>query len=86
MEKLGTRRQALTSLATVGLSALVNSSPAYAQDAPIEIAGRPVEITLTPVSPQTVRITVQPLENGQRRFRSQRQQRANIAEHLRVQR
>ena len=64
MDKLGTRRQALTSLATAGLSALVNS-PAFAQDAPIEIAGRPVEITLTPVSPQTVRITIQPLENGQ---------------------
>lgn len=34
------------------------------QDTPIQIAGKPVEIALTPVSPQTVRITIQPIENG----------------------
>ena len=38
---------------------------ALAQQKPIEIAGKPVEVTVTPVTPQTVRITIQPLENGQ---------------------
>src|SRR5262249_44280735 len=31
----------------------------------LEIAGKPVEVALSSVSPQTVRITIQPLENGQ---------------------
>ena len=53
------RRQALKTIAAASASALL------AQDAPIQIAGRPIEITLTSVTPQTVRITVQPIENGQ---------------------
>ena len=36
-----------------------------AQEMPIQIAGRPVEITLSSVSPETVRITIQAIENGQ---------------------
>jgi alpha-glucosidase (family GH31 glycosyl hydrolase) len=35
-----------------------------AEDQEIRIAGRSVEITLTPVSPETVRISVTPIENG----------------------
>jgi len=36
----------------------------FAQETPIQIAGQPVEIALTPVSSQTVRITIQAIENG----------------------
>jgi alpha-glucosidase/alpha-D-xyloside xylohydrolase len=32
---------------------------------PILISGRPVEIALSAVSPQTIRVTVQPIENGE---------------------
>ncbi len=36
----------------------------FSQDTPIRIAGKPVEIALTPVSPHTVRLTIQAIENG----------------------
>src|SRR5882672_937714 len=62
MSKLSTRRQALKSITTVGV---LGQGIARAQDAAIQIAGRPVEIAVSSVSPQTVRLTIQPLENGQ---------------------
>src|SRR5260370_25414936 len=37
---------------------------ALAQEGPIHLGTRQVEITLTPVTRDTVRITVQPIENG----------------------
>ncbi|MBZ5626509.1 MAG: DUF5110 domain-containing protein [Acidobacteriia bacterium] len=63
MKKPYTRREALKSVATAGAGALLNQG--LAQDGAIQVAGRPVEIALTAASPQTVRITVQALENGQ---------------------
>jgi alpha-glucosidase/alpha-D-xyloside xylohydrolase len=51
--------------ATTGGGALVGRGLAFAEETPIQIAGRSVEITLIPVSPQTVRVTIQPIENGQ---------------------
>ena len=48
------RREVLLGVATAAL----------AQDAPLTLGGQPVEITLTPVSRNTVRISVQPLVNG----------------------
>src|SRR4051794_16936871 len=58
------RRDALKSAAQAGAGALVASSQALAQEKPIEIAGKPVEVAVTQVTPQTVRITIRPLESG----------------------
>jgi alpha-glucosidase (family GH31 glycosyl hydrolase) len=44
---------------------LLGQELALSQETPIQIAGRPVEIAVTPVSPQTVRIAIQAIENGQ---------------------
>ena len=54
-----TRRAALRTVLSAGATALA------AQETAIRIAGRPVEITLTSISPETVRITAQSIENGQ---------------------
>jgi alpha-glucosidase (family GH31 glycosyl hydrolase) len=54
MNKLSTRRQTLKHLATAGLWSRI----AFAQDSPIQIS-------LTSISPHTVRVTIQPLENGE---------------------
>ena len=65
MQKPISRRHALRSAARAGAGALVVSAKALAQEKPIEIAGQPVEITVTMVTPWTVRVTFQPLQNGQ---------------------
>jgi alpha-glucosidase (family GH31 glycosyl hydrolase) len=65
MKKPFTRREALKSVATAGASALLSPGLAVSQDGTIQVAGRPVEIALTAASAQTVRITVQAIENGQ---------------------
>ncbi|MBS1855666.1 MAG: glycoside hydrolase family 31 protein [Acidobacteria bacterium] len=62
MKRPITRRDALRSVTAAG--ALFAPGKAFAQPKPIEIAGKAVEIGLTPVSRDTVRITIQPLENG----------------------
>jgi alpha-glucosidase (family GH31 glycosyl hydrolase) len=62
MNKFSTRRAALKRIATVGV---VGHGIIRAQEATIQIAGRPVEIALSSVSPLTVRVTIRPLENGQ---------------------
>ena len=59
-----TRRQALKN-AAAGASALSLPSAGISQENLIEVAGHPVEVLLTTVSPETVRVTVQPIENGQ---------------------
>jgi alpha-glucosidase (family GH31 glycosyl hydrolase) len=59
------RRTALRGVATAGAGALFAPAIVPAQDKPLEIAGKTVEVTLTSITPQTVRITVQPIENGQ---------------------
>src|SRR4030081_1381405 len=57
------RRDALRGVA--GAGALLVPAIAPAQEKTLEIAGKPVEVTLTSVTPQTVRVTIQPIENGQ---------------------
>src|SRR5437588_530588 len=59
------RRDALRNVAAAGTGGFLTSAQALAQVKPLEVAGKPVELTLTSVTPQTVRITVQPIENGQ---------------------
>lgn len=61
-----TRRQALRSVAAAGTLAL--SDVAAAQGGEVRIAGHPVEIALTSVSPRTLRITVRPVEDAQKPF------------------
>jgi alpha-glucosidase/alpha-D-xyloside xylohydrolase len=65
MKESVTRREALKSAATASAGALFGQGIALPQGGPIRIAGRPVEIGLTPVSAQNVRITVVPVDNGQ---------------------
>src|SRR5258708_31163269 len=62
MNKFSTRREALKRIATVG--GVVGQGIALA-NTPMQVAGRPVEITFSSVSPQTVRVTIQPIENSQ---------------------
>jgi alpha-glucosidase (family GH31 glycosyl hydrolase) len=61
------RRQALKDAAIAGAGALltprIGLSQPLSQPAPLQIAGRPVEIALTAVSPRTVRVTAQGIEN-----------------------
>src|SRR5581483_5940259 len=60
-----TRREALKgSAATIGATALLSVPLAFAEEPPIQVAGRAVEVSLTSVSPQTVRLTIQSIENG----------------------
>ena len=48
-----------------GLGASLLASPAlHAADSSLQIAGKDVEIHLTPVSPQTFRLTIQPIVDG----------------------
>jgi hypothetical protein len=63
MSKAITRRGILKKFAA-GSGTLVGQGLVFSQGTPIQINGRPVEITLTPVSPQTVRITIHAIENG----------------------
>src|SRR3984893_16130092 len=60
-----TRRKALQSVATAGAGALLGQGIGLSEGTSIQIAGRPVEIALTSISRQTVRITILPIENGQ---------------------
>ena len=55
----------LRNVASAARSTLLVRGVAFSEETPIQIAGRPVEIALTPVSPETVRITIQPIDNGQ---------------------
>ena len=65
MMKTSNRREALKRIATAGACALLTSDAGLAETAPTQIAGRPIEVTVTAATPQTVRITIQPIENGQ---------------------
>ena len=64
MKRSITRRKALQS-AAAGAAALL-TRPAVAQTAgEIRVAGKPVEVSITSVSPHTARITIRAIENGQ---------------------
>src|SRR5882762_938655 len=57
MTKPISRRKALASIATAALLKAADSST-------IQIAAKPVEISLTPATPRTVRISVSPIDTG----------------------
>ena len=58
-----TRRSALAASAGV----LFAPAAALGQEKALELTGKPVEVTVTPVSAHTVRIAIQPIDNGQRK-------------------
>ncbi len=63
--KPSNRREALKRITTASASALLGRQGLFAQQPPVQIAGRPIEVTITAVTSETVRITIQPIENGQ---------------------
>ncbi|HVQ42639.1 MAG TPA: TIM-barrel domain-containing protein [Vicinamibacterales bacterium] len=63
MPKL-TRRQALRDIGVAGAGLAFSGGVIRGQGAGIMVAGRPVEIAVSAVSPATVRITVRPLVDG----------------------
>lgn len=64
MTKSITRREALKNVAAVGTGALWASRIALTQDGSIQVAGKPVEISVTPIGAAHVRITIIPIEGG----------------------
>jgi alpha-glucosidase/alpha-D-xyloside xylohydrolase len=64
MRKPVTRRQAIRTVAAAGAGAFASIGESQPADSAIRIAGRPVEIALTSVSPQTVRITAQAIDGA----------------------
>lgn len=66
MTKPISRRDTLKSLGSASAGALLTPGlPAHAQPSGIQVAGRPVEVSLTSISAQTVRLSITPLANGQ---------------------
>src|SRR5688572_4220864 len=63
MPKL-TRRQALRDIGVAGAGLAFSGGVIRGQSADIVVAGKPVEIAVSSVSPATVRITVRPLVDG----------------------
>jgi len=59
-----TRRQVLQNVATAGAGALVHPALGLGQTGELRIAGRSVEIAVTAVGEEMVRITAQAVENG----------------------
>jgi alpha-glucosidase len=57
------RRDALKALISAGSMAMIQPASAAIPDPPLMVRSRPVELTLTPISANTVRITVQPLRD-----------------------
>ena len=64
MVKGSNRREALKRIATTGAGALFGTD-ALSQKALVQVAGRPIEVTVSAVTGQTARVTIQPIENGQ---------------------
>ena len=59
-----TRREALKGLLSAGALSCVSATTASAEEAPILIASKPVEVTVCAISRNTVRVTVQAIERG----------------------
>lgn len=64
MDSPFTRRDALKGMISTGAAALIKPPSALVHASPILISSRPVEVTLTSISAQTVRITVQVIQDG----------------------
>jgi alpha-glucosidase/alpha-D-xyloside xylohydrolase len=58
------RRDLIKRAGVVATGAVFASSRSDAQTAPIQVAGRPVELTVTPATARTIRISIAALENG----------------------
>lgn len=65
MKKSLSRRAVLKTIGSASAIALSQPASLLAQTAALEIAGKPVEITVSSVSPDTVRLSIAPLINGQ---------------------
>ena len=63
MKRSISRREVLGSLACAGMGVLLSRGRATAQVAGLTIAGRPVDLALTSVSPDTIRLSLVPIEN-----------------------
>src|SRR3954464_3587081 len=59
-----TRREALKTLAAAGAGIAAGPFVIRGQGADLMVAGRPVEIAFSAVSPVTVRITIRPIVGG----------------------
>ncbi len=64
MKRSITRRKALQS-AAAGAAALLARAAGAQTGGEIRVAGKPVEVAVTSISPRTVRLTIRALENGQ---------------------
>ena len=58
------RRSILKGLGTAGASSLLATRAGAAEDEGLEIAGKAVEVGVTPVGPSIVRVSVVPIEGG----------------------
>src|SRR6516164_9672572 len=58
------RRDALKAVVSAGTLAMIRPSSAAMADSPLRSRSGPIELTITPVSPRTVRIAIQPLRDG----------------------
>ena len=65
MDSSLTRRDALKGIISAGTVACVQPATALQPDSPITLPSGHVEISLTTISPQTVRITVQSIAGGE---------------------
>ena len=65
MSKAPSRRDALKTIATASAVALTHPAAILAQPVALAIAGKPVEIIVSSVSPDTLRVSITPLVNGQ---------------------
>jgi hypothetical protein len=67
MNKSLSRREALKTIGSASAVALAYPATMLAQTAALEIAGQRVELAISSVSPDTVRLSLTPLVNGQPR-------------------
>ena len=59
------RREALKCIATAAAGVTLDGEGCLAQEASVQVGGRAVELTITPATPQMVRVTIRAIENGQ---------------------
>lgn len=58
------RRTVLKGLGSAGAIPLRSSSTVVVDDPPLRVAGRPVEVTVTPIGLRIIRVSVIPMEDG----------------------
>src|SRR5215471_12993423 len=65
MNEKPSRREALKSISSAGVVALLDAQSLTVKESAIRITGQPVEIAVSQVSAITVRLSVTPIVNGQ---------------------